>query len=194
MHITGNNFSVNKKFSDHNDSYFFSSVPSIWGWATWRRAWKHYDVAMKDFPEFVKRKKIKEIFKSKSVQRFWLVVFRKNYKSRDDSWDWPWCFALFNKKGLVVTPKTNLVSNIGFDSLALHTKDSNNRLAHLPIKPLEFPLLRQEPITVNKRADGYFNRYVLDINFLNYFFKKILKTIGLFNIVKALHYRIKKIK
>ena len=42
MHITGNNFAVHKDLND-GYSYFFSSIPSIWGWATLRLAWKNYD-------------------------------------------------------------------------------------------------------------------------------------------------------
>ena len=29
-----------------NHSYFFSRYCHVWGWATWRRAWEHYDVPM----------------------------------------------------------------------------------------------------------------------------------------------------
>ena len=28
-------------------SYYFSHLPSSWGWATWRRAWQHYDIELK---------------------------------------------------------------------------------------------------------------------------------------------------
>lgn len=33
------------------DSYHFSRYPLIWGWASWARAWHHYDVDMKDWPQ-----------------------------------------------------------------------------------------------------------------------------------------------
>jgi hypothetical protein len=37
-------------------SYYFSKFGPIWGWASWRRAWEHYDVDMKLWP-LVKREK-----------------------------------------------------------------------------------------------------------------------------------------
>src|SRR5580700_9379844 len=47
MHISGTNFQAGNKRFDCRESYYFSLVPQIWGFATWARAWKHYDVAMK---------------------------------------------------------------------------------------------------------------------------------------------------
>jgi hypothetical protein len=46
-HISGSNFQYGlwRGFS----SYYFSRYTHIWGWATWRRAWKDYDPSMKDF-------------------------------------------------------------------------------------------------------------------------------------------------
>ena len=42
MHISGSRpYSINIK-----DSYYYSRLPRIWGWATWKRAWEKYDVNM----------------------------------------------------------------------------------------------------------------------------------------------------
>ena len=40
MSISGNNFQQ-KNIIDCPESYYFSVLPHIWGWATWRRAWRH---------------------------------------------------------------------------------------------------------------------------------------------------------
>ena len=44
MHISGDNFQMGKKRGDA--SYYFSRYTHNWGWATWRRAWKHNDFKM----------------------------------------------------------------------------------------------------------------------------------------------------
>lgn len=46
--ISGNNF----LFGDYDnfDSYYFSRYPHIWGWASWRRAWKKYDSQICQWP------------------------------------------------------------------------------------------------------------------------------------------------
>ena len=56
MMISGTNYLGSAKFSDE---YFFSSHYLIWGWATWKNAWKKYDVEMKEW----KDKKIKAYLK-----------------------------------------------------------------------------------------------------------------------------------
>ncbi len=49
MHIGGMQLSPTGRCSA---SYRFSRFTHVWGWATWRRAWQHYDVAMGGWPEF----------------------------------------------------------------------------------------------------------------------------------------------
>ena len=39
--ITGDNFQKGRQYG--NASYYFSKYVHVWGWATWRRAWKYYD-------------------------------------------------------------------------------------------------------------------------------------------------------
>ena len=43
--ICGTNL-AQEKSKNIKDSYFFSKYSNIWGWATWRRAWKHFELKM----------------------------------------------------------------------------------------------------------------------------------------------------
>ena len=43
-HISGCNLHSNAV--NFKESYCFSSIVNIWGWATWKRAWIHYDINM----------------------------------------------------------------------------------------------------------------------------------------------------
>jgi hypothetical protein len=54
MHITGSNFQKGWQ-NDEDYSYYFSSYPHEWGWATWRRAWKLYDFKVQKYPELDKK-------------------------------------------------------------------------------------------------------------------------------------------
>ena len=40
--ITGNNFQKEKI----QETFYYSKFSSIWGWATWRRVWKTYDLKL----------------------------------------------------------------------------------------------------------------------------------------------------
>ena len=48
MTVSGSNFRFGRRRTQ--DSYYFSRSPHIWGWATWRRAWHHYDGEMRLWP------------------------------------------------------------------------------------------------------------------------------------------------
>ena len=47
MHINGSVFGLCE--TSFKESAFFYRYAHIWGWASWRRAWKYYDVDMKNF-------------------------------------------------------------------------------------------------------------------------------------------------
>ena len=48
--ISGNY--ICKNLLSFNCSYYFAQHPIIFGWGTWRRAWKEYDIKMKNFNNF----------------------------------------------------------------------------------------------------------------------------------------------
>ena len=50
--ISGDNFQFGHRIND--DSYYFSNINHIWGWATWRSRWQHdYDVDLKLWPKML---------------------------------------------------------------------------------------------------------------------------------------------
>jgi hypothetical protein len=52
--ISGNKFNKEKI----NESIYFSKFFSIWGWATWARYWKKFDISIKFWPKYKNSKKI----------------------------------------------------------------------------------------------------------------------------------------
>jgi hypothetical protein len=48
MHISGDNWQNGTRRG--NGSYFFSRYSLSWGWASWRRAWRYYDVGLSAWP------------------------------------------------------------------------------------------------------------------------------------------------
>ena len=123
MHISANNFQFGRVRGE--GSYYFSKYGSTWGWATWRRAWKHYDVNMKNFEEFKKEAQINNVFPIKQQQKYWTKVFQLVHEGKIDTWDHQWAYTCFINNGLCIKPNINLVSNIGFGSNSTHTKDKS---------------------------------------------------------------------
>jgi hypothetical protein len=117
-------------------SYFFARYCHCWGWATWRRAWRHYDVAMEDYPRFLAAGEIRRIFRSEVMQRQWLEIFKSTRAGAVDTWDYQWVFAVWRRDGISAMPNGNLVSNIGFGPDATHTVDRASPFAQMPVASL----------------------------------------------------------
>lgn len=131
--ISGNNVQ-NKKFGD--GSYYFSHVPHIWGWATWKRAWQLFDSEMQTFPDFKKNDTLTRYFKDDKVRRRLLQIFQRAYDGQN-IWDFKLTYMHFINNGYSIIPNNNLVTNIGFDERATHPLMNNDPLANLKVIPLE---------------------------------------------------------
>lgn len=126
MHISGDNSA--EVAIEEDWSYCFIRYPHIWGWATWKSSWELYDRNMEMFSKFDKSGFLPTVFSTKLEQRIWTPIFRKMARTNEiDTWDWQWAATVFMNEALAVQPTKNLVSNIGFNSAATHTKESSRR-------------------------------------------------------------------
>lgn len=136
MVISGDNFQNGRKRTGY--SYYFSGIVHVWGWATWRRTWKKYDIAMKLWPEIKQGGWLKDIWASESHAAMWTHNFDAIHAGYD-TWDHQLTFALYINNGLCILPSVNLISNVGFGPDATHTKvvcsDANR-----PRSAMSFPL------------------------------------------------------
>lgn len=133
-------------------SYYFSRYPNIWGWATWRRAWQHYDITMKDWPKFREGNTLKSYFDTKSERYYWKSLFDYSYYERMNTWAYRWVYSIFKHNGLCVVPGKNLVKNIGFTSDATHTT-SGSIWEKLEAEELDFPLLHPTETHIDQSLD-----------------------------------------
>ena len=156
--ISGDNFQFGAKVTDA--SYYFSKYTHIWGWASWRRAWQHYDVSAKAWPEFLASGNF-----SHSTFPFerqtWRNAFKGVYEGRVDTWDYQWTLACWSQSMLSILPQVNLVSNIGFGIDATHTK-RHNIYANIPRHSIPWPLKEPQLVVPHYEADrrtaeGMFN-------------------------------------
>ena len=124
MHISGNNFQFRNQTTNY--SYFFSKYGGIWGWASWRRAWKHYDRDMKTWSEINHHNLLDHIFDNWAEKLYWTDIFDRVVKGIPNTWDYQWLYVRWIQKELSIAPTVNLVSNIGFNSNATHTNNDNH--------------------------------------------------------------------
>ena len=138
------------------DSYTFSEFATIWGWATWRRAWEHYDVQISDWEELKKRGELKRKFTIlgyiKAVKDFDSV-----YYNRKDAWGIQWFYTLVKERGLNVVPSVNMVENLGFGREdATHTKGGTDQ--DFTTYPMIFPLKHPTTVALDVDYDRAYER------------------------------------
>ena len=135
-------------------SYYSSRYPLIWGWASWRRAWRLYDPDMRGWPEARDSHWLEGVFSGRAPIQYWRHVFQRAYEGLD-TWDYALVFTGWIHRGLAIHPNRNLVKNIGFGPNATHTKNPGSYFAGMPTRPLEFPITHPERIEPDLRADDY---------------------------------------
>lgn len=155
MHVSGDNFLLGHRPCE--TSYYFSRYPHTWGWACWRRAWRHYDVDMKVWSTTKNKERYLEPCATKSEKEFWKSMWNMVCAYKIDTWDYQWAFACLARKGISIMPAVNLVSNIGFSSGATHTV-SESPVANLPVSNIEFPLKHPKNFAWFDEADDLTRR------------------------------------
>jgi len=150
--ITGNNFQDRQKRGA--SAYYFSRYTHIWGWATWRRAWKHYDIDISYWKEWNKSDAWLQLLPDKVERNYWEKIFNRMFAKEIDTWDYQWLACAWFHGGLTATPNVNLVSNIGFGEDATHTTSASSSHAEIPVQPLG-ELTHPAKIEQDKNADRY---------------------------------------
>lgn len=150
--ISGNNFQSGKRRSEY--SYYFSRYTHIWGWATWKRTWQHYDFQMREWQKLRETKWLEDVLQNQPAAAFWHNLF-DNVRNKGSVWDFQWAFSCWLHDQVAVLPQVNLVSNIGWGEAATHTKDPNNPAAFLPTFAMDFPLRHPSAITIDREADNF---------------------------------------
>lgn len=107
-------------------SYGFIRYPNVWGWATWRRAWQHYDDGMGLWQRIRDDEAALRLVLPHPVERSGMhdLLNRLVDTGRPDTWDYRWTAACILSGGLCAIPRRNMVENIGFGPDATHTTSS----------------------------------------------------------------------
>ncbi|MCJ0741714.1 glycosyltransferase [Pedobacter montanisoli] len=152
MHIGA--YMYNLKENDLPETFFYRAASS-WGWATWERAWRHFepniDVLVKQFD----KEKIKA-FSIDHSMNFWKQV--KEFKrGKNNSWAIRWYASIFLKGGLTLNPAHSLINNIGHDGSGVHSGINDIYNVIINPKPISyFP----EVIEENKQAYGAIKHFL----------------------------------
>ncbi|MDR3102544.1 MAG: hypothetical protein LBU24_04930 [Methanocalculaceae archaeon] len=113
--------SLNSRADRYNESYHFSRGAWIWGWATWKRAWESFDIAISDWPQNYFHVLHDTYYDAVPEYREYMMynLDRVYQLEKPDVWAIQWTYAVTKNAGLCIVPSTNLISNIGL--LGVHS-------------------------------------------------------------------------
>jgi hypothetical protein len=149
-HITGCNLQNDKKWGD--GSYYFSNMTHVWGWASWKRAWKDYDRTLSKYSEKDAKILMSVVFEDPFIVESWVNIFNEVKAGKINAWGYQLDFANYFNNGLTIIPNQNLISNIGFGVNATHTLDEQSMYANIPLTELN-EIIDPQYILPEKQAD-----------------------------------------
>ncbi len=136
-------------------SYDFSSISHTWGWATWRRVWKNFDLNFSYWEESEKDVAMRNsLFKSFPEKVYFSSYISDSLSDKygKSVWDLQYLFTLRVQNQLSIYPSVNLVTNIGLNNPdATHTASKNDMKYYIRSKPISFPIKHPKYIIENKK-------------------------------------------
>lgn len=135
-------------------SYVFSRYGPVWGWASWRRAWQHYDFAMKAWPALRAAGGLRRLVVTGREARRRTAWYDAVAAGRIDTWDYQWGVAKLQRRLWSAIPTTNLVTNIGFGADGTHAAGAG--AAGTPRQPMRFPLAHPAEVRLDDAYDAAF--------------------------------------
>jgi hypothetical protein len=152
MSISGGNYLEGKAFPP--ESYYFSIYPHIWGWATWRRAWQLYDGTLEGWRVKTDQKAwLKNRIANQTEADYWFSAFNGVVDGTIRTWDYQWVYSCWQNNALAIIPRSNLISNVGFESRATNTRDENEIWSKVSTLDISFPLEHPTSIYRNEPLD-----------------------------------------
>lgn len=171
-----------------DNSYFFTKTGAIWGWATWKRAWSRYDYYVNSIKDDYVKKILpaqvgNKLAAEQRMKNWETVNALMNEKPKLSFWDAQWGIVKFLQNQLVIVPKYNQISNIGFGADSTHAQNINERKTkkrvsffYIPTKKLELPIKHPDFCCCDYNYDNMVNKNTYG-NFFVYKIKNTIKKI-----------------
>ena len=132
-----------------------------WGWATWDRAWKHFNPNGNELLQELEERKLTHVFDFNGKYGFTRML-RRQIEGKNNSWAIRWNASLFLKDILSLNVGRSLVQNEGFDGSGTNCGGGGLYASHLYLQPLFITPI--SPIEENKQARQAFIRYYARTN------------------------------
>src|SRR5690606_16881530 len=156
MEISGYMYPIEKE--KNLPQTFFFRVATSWGWATWDRAWKHFNPDIEELTKNFKRKD-RKAFSIDGSENFWKQV--KQFKAgKINSWAIRWYLSIYNQQGLALYPRVSYIQNTGTDGSGTHSDVDQVYRVKLAKKAVKrYPaIIQEDPLAYAAIKHFYKNR------------------------------------
>ena len=127
-----------------------------WGWATWERAWKHFNPDGKALLSELERRHLTKAFDFNGNYPYTRML-RRQIEGKNNSWAIRWNASLFLDDMLSLNVGRSLVQNTGFDGSGTNCGGGGLYASDLWMEPLRVPVI--EPTEENREARRAYERY-----------------------------------
>ena len=132
-----------------------------WGWATWDRAWKHFNADGKALLTELESRKLTYTFDFNGKYGYTRML-RRQIEGKNNSWAIRWNASLFLKDILSLNVGKSLVQNEGFDGSGTNCGGGGLYASELYMERL--PVKKISPIEENIQARNAYVRYYARTN------------------------------
>ena len=151
-HIQACDFTGDPSLSDT----FLIKFTGSWGWATWERAWSHFNPDGKQLLARLEQTRQTRRFDFNGAYRFTRML-RRQIAGKNNSWAIRWNASLFVDNILSLNVGRSLVANVGFDGSGTNCGGGNLYASNLAQHPIE--VVKITPIEENMEARRRIERY-----------------------------------
>jgi hypothetical protein len=159
-------FNLLGQWRNDTGDYHLHRRITTWGWATWRRAWQHHEYGLDTFDTAEVSQRLSMYLSDSEQIEYLSQIFNVCSVQPAMPWDAQWTLICNLMGGLWVSPRTNLVANLGFDASATHTTNADDlrRFVQRGSVPaaLAFPADKGA-----ETADDQFDRWLFLLEVLN---------------------------
>jgi hypothetical protein len=153
MQVSGHVFPI--RVHGETDAVFLPMTTS-WGWATWARAWQHFDPESLGFAGLKADGALRKRFNLDGAYDYFSML-EAQLAGRVDSWAVRWYLSVFMRGGLTLFPVKTLVENFGFDGSGTHCGGE----ARAPVLLQDFMVNVFPPVVVDEIVQQAINSYLI---------------------------------
>jgi hypothetical protein len=155
MHISGTCFLPN---NHQKDNYFFSKMPEVHGWATWRHKWNKI-INKFNLDEIILNDTIDKYYQNKLISKWFLEYLYREVNSPPKKGIWSpwWQLSIIMSNAVSINPMKNLVKHDGYliEDNATHPNFEAVKKNFFKKKEINIKKLSKKKISYIKKFDNY---------------------------------------